>query len=100
MSGADARGQQVEAYVVLISGRVQGVGFRWFSEKEARARDVCGYVRNLPDGHVEVFAQGDESTLTSFCERLRAGPGAARVDEFDMMPVSVDAELTSFSVRF
>ncbi len=53
----------VEAYVVVISGRVQGVGFRWFTEKEARARDVCGYVRNLPDGRVEVFAQGDESTL-------------------------------------
>ena len=90
----------MEAYVVVISGRVQGVGFRWFTEKEARARDVCGYVRNLPDGRVEVFAQGDESTLASFCGRLREGPGAAHVEDFDMTPVSVDSELTSFSVRF
>ena len=90
----------MEAYVVLISGRVQGVGFRWFTEEEARARDVCGYVRNLPDGRVEVFAQGDGSTLASFCERLREGPGAAHVDNFDVMPVSVDSELISFSVRF
>lgn len=59
-----------------------------------------GYVRNLPDGRVEVFAQGDESTLASFCERLREGPLAAHVDDFDMTPVSVDSELTSFSVRF
>ena len=90
----------MEAYVVLISGRVQGVGFRWFTEKEAQACDVCGYVRNLPDGRVEVFAQGDESTLPSFCERLRVGPRAAHIEDFDMTPVSVDSELTSFTVRF
>lgn len=61
---------------------------------------MYGYVRNLPDGRVEVFMQGDKNTLTSFCEWLRQGPRTARVEGFDMMPVSVDAELTSFSVRF
>ena len=90
----------MEAYVVLISGRVQGVGFRWFTEKEALARDVRGYVRNLPDGRVEVLAQGDASTIAAFCERLRAGPRAARVDEIDMKPAAVDSQLKSFSVRF
>ena len=90
----------MEAYLVLISGRVQGVGFRWFTEMEARARDVRGYVRNLSDGRVEVLAQADASTLTSFWECLRAGPRAARVDDVSTTPVTVDPELTSFSVRF
>ena len=67
---------------------------------EARARDVSGYVRNLPDGRVEVRAQADESTLASFCARLRKGPRGARVEDFDIQPVAVDPELTSFSVRF
>jgi len=89
----------VEAYLVLISGRVQGVGFRWFTEMEARARDVHGYVRNLPDGRVEVLAQADASTLEAFWKCLRIGPRAARVEELSTTPVAVDPELTSFSVR-
>lgn len=90
----------MEAYVVLISGRVQGVGFRWFTEKEARARDVVGYVRNLPDGRVEVLAQGESGTLAAFRERLQEGPPAARVDDVDVRPVSVDSTLAAFNVRF
>ncbi len=90
----------MEAYVVFLSGRVQGVGFRWFTEREARARDVCGYVRNLPDGRVEVLAQADTATLAMFCERLREGPRASRVEEMETMTIAVDPELSSFIVRF
>jgi acylphosphatase len=57
-------------------------------------------VRNLPDGRVEVLAQGEAGTLATFCERLREGPRAARVDDVIMTPVSVDSGLTSFNVRF
>ena len=49
--------------MLLISGRVQGVGFRWFAVREARARDVWGYARNLEDGRVEVLAQAAPETL-------------------------------------
>ena len=97
-SRVDTRGL-VQAYKVLLTGRVQGVGFRWFTEMEARAREVSGYVRNLPDGRVEVFAQGEESALASFWKCLRRGPGAARVDDLEIEPVPVDSELSSFSVR-
>jgi acylphosphatase len=90
----------VEALVALISGRVQGVGFRWFTEKEARARDVRGYVRNLPDGRVEVLAQGDAPALAMFCERLREGPRASRVEDIETFDIEVDPELSSFTVRF
>ena len=106
LSGADgsfARGQLepglVEAYVVFLSGRVQGVGFRWFTEREARARDVRGYVRNLPDGRVEVLAQAEEAVLMLFCERLREGPRASRVEKMETMTITVDPELSSFTVR-
>ena len=90
----------MEACVVLISGLVQGVGFRWFTEREARARDVCGYVRNLPDGRVEVLAQADASALAMFCERLREGPRSSRVEDMETMTIAVDPELSSFTVRF
>lgn len=90
----------MEAYVLLVSGRVQGVGFRWFTEREALKRGVQGYVRNLPDGRVEVLAQADTGTLAGFCARLRKGPAAARVDDVEMRPVPVDASLSAFEVRF
>jgi acylphosphatase len=90
----------VEAYVLLVSGRVQGVGFRWFTEREALRRGVTGYVRNLPDGRVEVRAQAEAATLTAFCARLREGPRASHVDDVEMRPVPVDVELSVFEVRF
>lgn len=90
----------MEAYVLLVSGRVQGVGFRWFTEREALRRGVQGYVRNLSDGRVEVWAQADPETLAAFCARLRKGPTAARVDGVEMRPVAVDASLSAFEVRF
>ena len=65
----------------LVSGMVQGVGFRWFVARHARALGLSGYARNLPDGSVEVVAEGgDEAALARLEERLRAGPAHARVE--------------------
>ena len=69
---------------VLISGGVQGVGFRYFAMREAVALGLAGWVRNNPDGTVEAEADGEESRVRSFVERLREGPGrpsGARVTE-------------------
>ena len=90
----------MEAYVLIVSGRVQGVGFRWFAEREALKRDVRGYVRNLTDGRVEIWAQAEREVLSEFCESVRLGPRASRVDEVQMKPVPVDASLSTFQVRF
>lgn len=90
----------MEAKVLLISGRVQGVGFRWFAERRARENGVHGYVRNLPDGRVECLAQAEPPTLEAFCDILREGPRASRVDDLQVMPVAVDEAVTSFTVRF
>ena len=75
---ARARERQI---VALVKGRVQGVSFRAFCADEAMLLGVTGYAKNLPDGRLEVLAEGDESSLRQFIERLRAGPALARVDE-------------------
>jgi acylphosphatase len=64
----------------LVSGHVQGVGFRWFVARHARALGLSGYARNLPDGRVEVVAEGaDQQAFEQLEERLRQGPANARV---------------------
>src|SRR5213592_5133204 len=75
----------------FVRGRVQGVGFRWFVEREAHIFGISGWVRNNSDGSVEVLAQGTRDQLLGFRSRLRQGPRAARVDdveEFEAKPVS------------
>jgi acylphosphatase len=79
------------AHRYVVRGRVQGVGFRWFVEREAHILGISGWVRNNSDGSVEVLAQGTREQLLGLRSRLRQGPRAARVDdveEFEAKPVS------------
>jgi acylphosphatase len=79
------------AHRFVVRGRVQGVGFRWFVEREAHVLGISGWVRNNSDGSVEVLAQGSREQLLGLRSRLRQGPRAARVDdveEFEAKPVS------------
>lgn len=62
-----------------ITGRVQGVGYRWWAERQARALALDGWVRNCPDGSVELLAIGDEVALERMIEACRGGPPAAAV---------------------
>jgi acylphosphatase len=66
---------------VVVSGRVQGVGFRQHVVLEAQRLAVSGWVRNLPDGRVEALAEGDKEAVDSFLAWCRRGPRLARVDE-------------------
>jgi len=68
----------------LIGGRVQGVGFRFYTEHAAAREGIQGWVRNLPDGGVEVAAEGDAESMTRFEQAIRQGPRGARVDRFDV----------------
>jgi acylphosphatase len=70
----------------LVSGRVQGVGFRFFVRDAARAEGVTGTVRNLDDGAVEIVAAGDLDALDRFERRVRQGPPGARVDDVMVEP--------------
>lgn len=82
-----------------VSGRVQGVGFRVSTEWQARALRLTGWVRNLPDGRVEFFAQGPSDRVAEFAGWLEVGPRAARPDAIHLSPVPPDASLTTFHVR-
>jgi acylphosphatase len=67
----------------LVSGRVQGVGFRFFAEEAARVEGLTGWARNLPDGRVELLAEGDREAVERFEHKIRRGPPSARVDQVD-----------------
>jgi acylphosphatase len=74
---------------VIIGGRVQGVGFRYFVLDNAQRYDIKGYVKNMPGGNVEVDAEGERDQLDAFLRECQQGPPAARVDSFhiDDLPV-------------
>ncbi len=65
---------------LVIQGRVQGVGFRYFVLRRAEALGLTGWVANLSNGDVEVEAEGEEHSLRQLVQRCREGPSAARVD--------------------
>jgi acylphosphatase len=89
----------VQAHRFLVRGRVQGVGFRWFVEREAHVLQIAGWVRNNPDGSVEVLAIGTGEQLAGLRSRLQEGPRAARVDNVEESEAEPVAGLNSFQVR-
>lgn len=91
--------RSVEARRFVVRGRVQGVGFRWFVEREAHILGIAGWVRNNADGGVEVLAQGTRDQLSGLRSRLREGPRAARVDEVEESEARPAAELSSFRIE-
>ncbi len=67
----------------IISGRVQGVGFRYFTQRQAMSRQIVGWVRNRVDGTVEVVADGQGSDMKKFMEAVKSGPPWARVSSIE-----------------
>jgi acylphosphatase len=91
--------KSIEASRYIVRGRVQGVGFRWFVEREAHTLGIAGWVRNNHDGSVEVQAQGTRDQLSGLHARLREGPRAARVDSVDVQDAKVHDGLNSFRIE-
>jgi acylphosphatase len=84
----------------LISGRVQGVGFRWFVARRASELGVTGWARNLPSGQVEVVAAGDAGAIGQMEASLRAGPTLARVESVEKSEIPHQiVEPKSFEIR-
>ncbi|HEX2328240.1 MAG TPA: acylphosphatase [Candidatus Angelobacter sp.] len=83
----------------IVRGRVQGVGFRWFVDHEARQLGLAGWVRNNIDGSVEVLAMGNEQQHTALYSKLKQGPRAARVDEVQVAPAQLVDGLTTFRIE-
>jgi acylphosphatase len=84
---------------LVISGRVQGVGFRFFAEDAARREGVTGWVRNLPDGRVEAYLEGEAEAVTRVERALRQGPRGARVDAVDTDVQDPSGAYMDFSIR-
>jgi acylphosphatase len=88
-----------EARRFVVRGRVQGVGFRWFVEREAHMLGIAGWVRNNADGSVEILAMGTHEQLIGLRSRLRQGPRAARVDAVDESEARPIAGLSTFRIE-
>jgi acylphosphatase len=84
---------------IVVSGRVQGVGFRWFTQAAAVREGLHGWVRNLPDGRVEISAEGDAEALDRFEHRVRHGPSGARVEEVEIVDVGATGSDSGFTIR-
>ena len=83
----------------VISGRVQGVGFRYFTHDAAVREGVTGWVRNLPDGRVEAFVEGDEESVTRVERAIRSGPGGAGITTVYVEDEDASGTLKGFTVR-
>jgi acylphosphatase len=83
----------------LIMGRVQGVGYRYFAERWASQLGICGYVKNLWDGNVEVYAIGDAMALEELKRQLAEGPRSGRVAAIDESDEPVDKRYNRFMIE-
>ncbi len=85
---------------LIVSGVVQGVGFRAFTLSVAHRAGVVGWVRNRPDGTVEIVAEGEREQLQSFISAIRRGPISARVDNVAEEWREATGEFTTFGLRW
>ncbi len=83
---------------ITVTGVVQGVGFRAYIYRQARAMGLAGYVRNLPTGAVEIVAEGNEETIERLIERARRGPPLSRVENLESEFSDSSDEFTDFSI--
>ena len=84
---------------LIIGGRVQGVGFRYFTQEVAQREGVTGWVRNRADGRVEVYIEGEAETVTRVERALRQGPRSARVDDVSVEMEPPSGEYSEFVIR-
>jgi len=85
---------------IYVSGTVQGVGYRAFTKRLAQSYGLTGWVKNLPDGRVEVFVQGDKDVIWDFLKQLWEGPTAGRVDRMEILKEVPSHEERDFTIRY
>jgi acylphosphatase len=84
---------------ILVRGLVQGVGFRFATQRAARAIGIRGYVRNLPNGDVEIVAQGEPEAVERLIDWARHGPAGARVEQVTVQTRAPTSVLSGFEIR-
>ena len=88
----------MEGIRVVVRGRVQGVGFRWWTRRLARELGLTGSVRNLADGSVEILAHGPRPPLDAFIEAVGSGPPGAHVEQVLRTPFQFESRTRDFDI--
>ena len=88
------------AFRAVVYGLVQGVNYRYFVQRNAESLGLTGYVCNLDDGSVEVFAEGEKDKLAQLIAKLKAGPRAARVERVDVEWLVYSGKYRGFDIIF
>ncbi len=88
----------MKRYHVCVRGDVQQVGFRWYARRTAEETGVCGWVRNLADGSVEITAEGKEADLEMFLQKLNSGYLGKNISEISKSDQSYTGEFNSFTI--
>jgi acylphosphatase len=83
----------------LVSGLVQGVGFRYWALKRAQERDLVGYVKNLKDGRVEIVVEGSKESLDAMRDDLQVGSGFSKVAHVEESPLEPSGSYGSFTIE-
>ena len=87
-------------YYIIVEGRVQGVGFRFFCTMNARTTDLTGWVRNMDNGMVEMEVQGEEKEIEKFIKTIKKGNRFIRVDELYQKRIDVLPQERTFTERY
>ncbi len=92
--------ENIKTYKVLLSGRVQGVGFRYFTESIADKYSVKGYVNNTPGGKVEVLCQGEEEEVRTFIDEVARGPAFSVITGITKQEVTDNKIYNTFQIKY
>lgn len=90
---------QTKTIFLIIGGRVQGVGYRYFALHKARELKISGWVHNTPDGKVEIEAEGEQQNLETFIDWMKIGPARAIVRSISVSEITPPRHFTNFIVR-
>ncbi len=88
----------VKSIFLVITGRVQGVGFRYFAEHKAAEFNLSGWVKNTPDGKVEIEATGESKYLSVFIDWMKIGPARAIIKTFSVSEITPTRTITNFTI--
>lgn len=89
----------VKSAYLVIAGRVQGVGFRYFAEHKAVEFNISGWIKNTPDGKVEIEATGEPENLDIFIDWMKIGPARAVIKTFSVSEITPTRTFTNFTIR-
>ncbi|WP_346854793.1 acylphosphatase [uncultured Draconibacterium sp.] len=87
-------------YEIKVTGRVQGVGFRYYTQKQAKLFELKGWVKNTVDNGVLVMVQGEETVIKTFIDYLWIGPTLSQVRNITQVKMQVVEEFADFQVRY